>query len=220
MSANPIISPATENRNDLLRAAAICGDADMARASIAAGADVNAKDDNGATPLHLAAKFGHAEIARALIAAGADVDAKADNGETPLLHATHFRVRTDAIRALVELGADVNAKFGDGTTLLHKVIFRGCAADGDMIRALVAAGADVDAQDNYGYTPLHFAAIYAQAEAFRVLVKLGANLYIRNDDDFETPLELASDMEDLALDEALAEISRARRARILAESRP
>ena len=214
------VNPATENRNNLLREAAICGNADMARASIAAGADVNAKDVNGATPLHHAAKFGHAEIARTLIAAVADIEAKADNGETPLLHATHFRVRTDAIHALVELGADVNAKFGDGTTLLHRVIFSGRAADADMIRALVAAGADIDPQDNYGYTPLHDAAMYAQAEAFRALVNLGANLYMRNDDECQTPLELASDMENAALDEALAEISRARRARLLAETPP
>ncbi len=218
MSASAV-NPATENRNDLLRAAAIFGDAETAQASIAAASDVNAKDVGGDAPLHFAAEWGYAEIAQALIAAGADVEAKANNGDTPLLYATHFRARTDAIRALVELGADVNAKFGDGTTLLHRMIFSGCAADADMIRALVATGAEIDAKDKYGYTPLHFAAMYTQAEAFRALVELGANLRIRNGDERQTPLELASDMENAALDDALAEISRARRARLIAETR-
>ena len=47
---------------------------------LAAGTDVNAKRNNGATPLHEAAAFGHKEIAELLIAAGADVDAKDENG--------------------------------------------------------------------------------------------------------------------------------------------
>ncbi len=59
------------------------------------GADVNAKDDQGATPLHYAAYRGHTEIAELLISKGADLNTKDDNGETPLSEAeevglTHF----------------------------------------------------------------------------------------------------------------------------------
>ena len=77
-----------------------------------------------------------------------------------------------------------------------------------MVLALVAAGADVNAKDKYGYTPLHFAAMHEQADTFRALVDLGANLRIRNDDEWQTPLELASDMENAAMDKMLAELSR------------
>ena len=51
---------------------------------------MNAKKDNGATPLHLSAQDGRLEVVRALIKAGADVNAKKDNGWTPLhLSARH-----------------------------------------------------------------------------------------------------------------------------------
>ena len=52
---------------------------------LAAGTDVNAKDDShGLTPLHYAAEAGHKEIAELLIANGADVNAKDKYGRTPL----------------------------------------------------------------------------------------------------------------------------------------
>jgi len=45
---------------------------------------VNAKDNDGSTPLHSAAGRGHKEIAELLIAKGADVNAKNSLGWTPL----------------------------------------------------------------------------------------------------------------------------------------
>jgi len=45
---------------------------------------VNAKDEDGVTPLHEAALWGHNEVAELLIANGADVNAKNDDGRTPL----------------------------------------------------------------------------------------------------------------------------------------
>ena len=43
---------------------------------IANGAEVNAKGDRGATPLHLAAGMNAAAVAKVLIANGAEVNAK------------------------------------------------------------------------------------------------------------------------------------------------
>ena len=64
------------------------GDIAAAKQAIADGADVNAKNENRLTPLHLAGFKGHKEIAELLIAKGADVNAKAVDGETPLDRAT------------------------------------------------------------------------------------------------------------------------------------
>ena len=52
---------------------------------LAAGADVDAKTNNGATALIWAAVGGHAAMVRQLLAAGADVDAKTNNGDTALM---------------------------------------------------------------------------------------------------------------------------------------
>ena len=64
--------------------AARTGNIEAVKQHIAAGADVNAKNDWGWTPLTYAAINDHEEIAELLIAKGADVNAKDDGGETPL----------------------------------------------------------------------------------------------------------------------------------------
>ena len=60
------------------------GNTEAIKLDLADGTDVNAKDDNGRTPLHNVAEEGHKEIAELFIAAGADVNAKNNLGGTPL----------------------------------------------------------------------------------------------------------------------------------------
>ena len=88
---------------------------DMARLLIARGADVNAANDEGVTPLHLAA---YPEMARLLVAAGARLDTRDRRGETPLHAAAAHPEMLDVMEALLELGADVDAMNRDGKTPL------------------------------------------------------------------------------------------------------
>ena len=64
------------------------GDIEAVKKHLAAGADVNAKDVDGTTPLHNAAVYGHNEVAELLIANGASVNAiivsGRNQGKTPL----------------------------------------------------------------------------------------------------------------------------------------
>ena len=60
------------------------GDIEAVKQHLVAGADVNAKDHLGLTPLHYAAIEAHNEIIELLIAKGADVNAKEIGGVTPL----------------------------------------------------------------------------------------------------------------------------------------
>ena len=64
--------------------AAAEGNIEVVKQHLAAGTDVNAKNEWGGTPLHFAALGGRKEVAELLIAKGADVNAKDDAGDTPV----------------------------------------------------------------------------------------------------------------------------------------
>ena len=74
-----------------LHCAAAHGQAALVRSLLAAGADPNAVDDNGATPLHWAAVQGHYAVARLLLEAGANPNAENNKGATPVHLAFEFK---------------------------------------------------------------------------------------------------------------------------------
>lgn len=76
------------------------------------GANVNARNSKGETPLQLASNLGFAEGVEALLQLGARVDEPNSTGETPLIAATH---RKDAAMARVLLKAGANPKRNDNS---------------------------------------------------------------------------------------------------------
>ena len=162
------------------------------------GADVNATDDNGGTPLHWAAGFieGHEfaenhEFAIALLDAGANVNATDDDGWTPL-HVAAYNENPDVAIALLDAGADVNATDDDGLTPLHRAAQYN--ENPDVAIALLDAGADVDETDDDGWTPLHRAAQYNENPDVAIaLLDAGADVD-ETDDDGWTPLHAAADV--------------------------
>ena len=83
-----------------------------AKKHLAAGADVNAKDIVGKTPLHWAAGNEGRQVAELLIANGADVNAQSEMG-TPLHFAAAFGHK-EIVELLIAKDAGVNAKSDDG----------------------------------------------------------------------------------------------------------
>jgi ankyrin repeat protein len=94
--------------------------------------DLKAKNEDGATPLHLASRDNSIAIAKLLIDRGADVDAKGNGGWTPL-HLATANNHTEIAKLLIELGADVNAKDKYGWAPLD-------SAQSDEMRALLGGG--------------------------------------------------------------------------------
>jgi len=78
---------------------------------------VNAKSDDGGTPLLYAAAYGHKEIVELLIAADADLNVRDEDGKTTL-HFAALNGRKVIVELLIAKGADVNAKDEDGETPL------------------------------------------------------------------------------------------------------
>jgi ankyrin repeat protein len=77
---------------------------EIAALFIAKGADVNAKNRYGSTPLHRAAIQGHKEIVELLVTKGADVNAKSETYGTPLDVAIKYK-RTELADLLRKRGA-------------------------------------------------------------------------------------------------------------------
>ena len=113
------------------------------------GADVNARDEDGNTPLHLTHQT---FIAGQLIKNGAEVNAENNMGETPLI-----RILRDGkpslgfVCFLKNKGSDVNARDYEGNTALHWAAVR---KEEDIGALLVENGADILAKNSKGQTPL------------------------------------------------------------------
>ena len=152
--------------------------------------DVNAKDENGLTPLHSAAANRDAAEARRLVSAGADVDARDKDDWTPL----HWAARWDnseAARVLLGAGADADAdaEDEDGRTPLH------IAArwdNSEAAKVLLGAGADVEALDDYGDTPLDDALTYGSLKVANLLRATGTDVNAKDEKGL-TPLHNAAE---------------------------
>jgi len=105
------------------------------------GADINAHDDEGATPLMWA--IGDAAKARALIERGANVNARSTHGRTALMIAAGQTGTASTVKLLLDKGARVDAVssslFGT-TTALTDAAYSG---NEEAFKLLVAAGADL-----------------------------------------------------------------------------
>lgn len=135
-----------ETLNEQLFDAARNNDLELAKLLIEKGADVNAKEWDGSTPLHVVAFNGSLEFAKLLIEKGADVNCKDKNAFTPLHLAADDKL--EVIELLIEKGAYLNAKNELGYTALH------CAAlynSVEVAKLLIEKGADVNIKNHpYG----------------------------------------------------------------------
>ena len=128
-------------RSARLMDAAFRGDTATVRGMLEAGADVNVKNEAGATPLMRAVY--HVDTAALLLDRGANVSAKSDDGRTSLLIAAGLPDGAAIVKLLLDRGADPNAAapglLGPTTPLTEA----GYAGNETVFRLLLDRGADV-----------------------------------------------------------------------------
>ncbi|MEO5971352.1 MAG: ankyrin repeat domain-containing protein [Bdellovibrionia bacterium] len=103
----------------ILHDEAKAGDISKVETLIRQGSDVNAKNEDGETPLHVAANWGHTPIIEVLIRKGANVNAKSPFGSTALHYAAD-KGHSATADALIKNGADPNIQNVFGQTPLQQ----------------------------------------------------------------------------------------------------
>ncbi|MCR5359232.1 MAG: ankyrin repeat domain-containing protein [Thermoguttaceae bacterium] len=132
----------------LVHAAARAGKLETLRFLESEGADFEARDPDGKTPLHIAYEQRRAECAAFLLERGARFETADLFGETLLHKAVRFG-DLPAVRDLLRRGADPNRADADGKTALHKAAECGRRA---LIPLLLESGADPGKADSAGRT--------------------------------------------------------------------
>jgi uncharacterized protein len=163
----------------LLSYAVFLGKPDLAKQLLAAGADADATDSTGTTPMMLAAARGDAEMVSALIAAKARVDARDRWGQTALMLAAQSGEQA-VVDLLLKAGATVRVSDNEGNTALARAI----ASEGPatLAKTLVDAGAEVDTPNSEGQTSLMKAAERGDADKVVLLLNAGAKPDLKDND--------------------------------------
>ncbi len=161
----------------LLRVASRAGMREMVKMLLADGANVNAADEAGDTPLLHAVMPNGIGISddkegtvKVLLDAGADVNAKNNANRTPLFFATMVGHK-DIVGLLLAAGADVNVQDEDGRTALMGVIWD---ENEELVKILLSAGADVNVKNKDGETALKLAREENNKKIIKLLKEAGA----------------------------------------------
>jgi uncharacterized protein len=174
-----------------LLAAAASGDADRAAAALAAGADVETRDDRGRTPLLVAVTRDRLDVARLLLHHGADPDALDDRHDTPWL-VTGVTGSVPMAELLLRHDPDLTIRNRYGGVSIIPASERGHV---DYVRRVAGTSIDVNHVNDLGWTALLEAIILGDGsrpyvEIVDILLDHGADPDLA-DADGVTPLEHA-----------------------------
>ena len=150
----------------------------ITEALIKVGTNVNSKDENFLTPLHLATLKNHKEIVQLLLKNGAEIDPKDKFGLTPFLTAVKTN-HLEIVKLLFENGANIHELSAENVSALHFAVNHGL----EMTRFLLENGVNPNAKSLKGTTVIHKVAAHNsnQTELIQLLIKFGADIEILHD---------------------------------------
>jgi cytohesin len=154
---------------------------------LSAGADPNARQNEGDTPLMPAVSLAP-EIVPVLIAYGAKVNARNNTGVTPLMLAARNIQDSSALKALLKAGANPRMIDDGGLGAVHHAAFSGNVA---ALAVLIDAGVEIDFTGVNGQTALILAADFDQMAAIDWLLLHGARVESMLTREQESPLSIA-----------------------------
>ena len=166
------------------------------------GGDIEVRDGQQRTAMHLAAMHGQTAVLQQLAAAGADPSPLDQDHKTPL-HLAVEAGREEAAAALVAVGGVVDPTAAAKCKLLHAAVGQGQL---QMLKLLIVAGAAVQIEAAQPEeTPLHVAASEGSVEAINLLVRAGVRLDAR-DPSGATPPHIAAGIRSLPAVRALLRV--------------
>lgn len=156
-----------------LHIAAQHGDEEEVLRLIKEGANLEAIDEKGKTPLWCALPggispkdIGHEKIVELLISHGADVDARVRD-QTPL-HYTTLMGKTRFVELLIRLSADIEAQSDPAGTSLHLSVTP--LSNFETLQLVLTYSNNVNIQNTDGHTPLHIATMWSNTLAIKELI--------------------------------------------------
>jgi ankyrin repeat protein len=156
---------------------------EVMRILLAHGADVNAAEEFGHTPLLLATMDGSLKMVKLLFEHGADLNKAPERGKSPLHWVVRDSGKMAKIRFLLEHGADPNQLDSLGSSPLHFAVRHSTSSGSPSIVAiLLKHGADPNIVNRLGKSPLHYAVKYAPGLT-RLLLERGADSNNEKSDD-------------------------------------
>ena len=177
-----------------LYTASLLGQLSFCRLLLSSGAQIEAANDLGYTPLMAAIEGGHDDVIDFFLKSGANVNPEVIarvqiegmGGASPLITATR-KENVALIKKLLKRGVDVNRPAPNGWTPLKSAAQQGNL---DIVTVLLEGGADPNIADDTNYTPLMNAVSGEHEDIVKLLLKFRADPNVQSgenpeDDDWE-----------------------------------